>query len=427
MTTPTPAPAPSSGSARAVRYAYLVASVAGVLFFVMSVALLGMWPKQVLDAQVRTMAPARPLALTASERRGRTIYGREGCAYCHTQQVRYLHQDMHRFGAPTLAWETHADAPHLWGTRRIGPDLARESGVRSADWHFAHLFAPRTLVPDSVMPPYKHLFAGAADRPTGDGRDLVAYLETLGRERELAGPEGEAHAREACDCEGDAMMRMAFEAERINAHPARPRRDGDVPALPPLPAHDSDGFTRGRQLFAAECAGCHGLDGKGGPGADALLPRPTDLTEHRYSARGLARVLWNGRWGTAMPAWREHPAADLAGVAAVVRSLAPQAEEPPVPSHILALGLRVYAAHCVNCHGVSGDGRGTASAELATLPADLTAQQPSMNAALNALRSGIPGTQMAPWTDRLTAAEIIAVAAHVRTLYTGDATVTGTR
>ena len=177
-----------------VRYAYVVASVAGILFFAMSVALLGIWPSRVLQKQIDTMSPDHPLGLSASEQRGRRIYGREGCAYCHTQQVRYVDADMARFGAPTLAWETRFDYPHLWGTRRIGPDLAREAGSHPTDWHMQHLLAPRSIVADSVMPAYPWLFDGASDRPTQDARDLVAYLETLGRARELAGPEGEAKA-----------------------------------------------------------------------------------------------------------------------------------------------------------------------------------------------------------------------------------------
>jgi cytochrome c oxidase cbb3-type subunit 2 len=118
---------------RALRKAYLVASIAGVGFFAMSVALLGVWPGRVLDRQARAMAPERPLGPTASEARGRAVYGREGCAYCHTQQVRYVHADMMRFGAPTLAWETARDYPHLWGTRRIGPArrLALRASVRA--------------------------------------------------------------------------------------------------------------------------------------------------------------------------------------------------------------------------------------------------------------------------------------------------------
>jgi len=211
---------------RALRIAYVVAAVAGVAFFVMSVALLGVWPGRVLDRQVRAMSPERALGLTVSEERGRTIYGREGCAYCHTQQIRFVHADIRRFGAPTLAWETRFDFPHLWGTRRIGPDLARAGSVRTDDWHLAHLFAPRSVVTDSVMPSYKWLFDGTPDRPLQGARDLVAYLQSLGRARELAGPEGDARARERCDCAGDSMMQMAF-ASSLNTSAARTRNTSD--------------------------------------------------------------------------------------------------------------------------------------------------------------------------------------------------------
>ena len=164
---------------RVLRMSYLVASVAGVAFFALSVTLLGIWPSRVLEEQTRQMLPEHPLGLSASELRGRKIYSREGCAYCHTQQVRFVESDMQRFGAPTLAWETRLDYPHLWGTRRIGPDLARETGTHPQDWHFAHFFSPRAVVRDSVMPAYPSLFDGSPDRPTQDARDLVAYLQSL--------------------------------------------------------------------------------------------------------------------------------------------------------------------------------------------------------------------------------------------------------
>ena len=89
------------GSGRILRMSYVVASVGGVTFFVMSVALLAIWPGRTLQEQTRTMSPEHPLGLSVSEQRGREIYGREGCAYCHTQQIRYLQADMTRFGAPT--------------------------------------------------------------------------------------------------------------------------------------------------------------------------------------------------------------------------------------------------------------------------------------------------------------------------------------
>ena len=403
----------STRSGQSLRTAYLVAGVAGVGFFAMSVLLLGLWPGQVLRAQMERMTPGEPLALSASERRGRDIYAREGCAYCHTQQVRYLDADITRFGAPTLAWETRFDYPHLWGTRRIGPDLARVSGTRSADWHFVHLYSPRVLVPDSVMPAYRSLFEGSPDRPRQEARDLVAYLETLGRARELAGAEGEAFAREACNCPDDDMAALAFSVPSINASPARARREGEYPVLSP-----SRELDRGRALFAANCAGCHGARGAGdGPAAAALSPRPTNLAEHRYSSDRLAQVLWNGTAGTAMSAWRDRSPAELAALAAAVQGFSTVPPGDAAAADLLALGERVYQANCLQCHGANGDGRGTAAAELSVAPTDFRRQQPGLAAALRAMREGVAGTRMAVWTDRLAPGETLAVAHYVRAFY----------
>ncbi len=394
---------------------YLVACVAGVAFFVMSVVLLGVWPGRVLEQQSRAMAPAEPLALSASELRGRQVYGREGCAYCHTQQVRYLHADMTRFGTPTLAWETHSDYPHLWGTRRIGPDLARAGSTRSIDWQFAHLYAPRALVPDSVMPSYAALFDGSPLRPRQEARDLVAYLDSLGRARELAGPEGNARAQAACNCQGDEMAQMAF-AWPPNAHPARTRARGEAPALPLV-----TDVPRGRVLYARNCAGCHGATGNGdGPGAAALSPAPSNLSEHEYARSRIAQALWNGVAGTAMPAWRDHPPDDLAALIDAVQALSAIRDEPPPPQEALTLGARVFAANCVQCHGNEGGGDGSAAGELAVAPADFRAQRATLEVTLRALRTGVTGTKMAPWTGRLTEAELMAVAQFVRSLYQGD-------
>ena len=401
---------------RAVRKAYLVASVAGVLFFAMSVGLLGIWPRRVIEAQTAAMSPEHPLGLSDSALRGRAIYAREGCAYCHTQQIRYLHPDMARFGAPTLAWETRFDYPHLWGTRRIGPDLSRAAGTRSADWHYAHLFAPRSVVSLSVMPAYPALFDGAADRPRQEARDLLAYLESLGRARELAGPEGEAHAREACNCADDELRQMAF-AGPVNAHPAKARRRGGVPALAP-----SSDLARGQQLFGDHCASCHGATGAGdGPGASALRPRPANLIEHEYSNRRVAEALWHGVSGTAMPAWRDHPLNDVAALVAGVRALGAVRDEPALPAHLAELGARVYAANCAQCHGAEGDGRGSAADALPMAPTDFRAQRPTLNQSLQVLRNGVDGTPMAPWSGRLGADEMLAVAHYVRGFYDGGA------
>src|SRR4030088_3533177 len=125
--------------------------------------------------------------LTAPEQRGRVIYGREGCAYCHTQQIRSLAADVRRFGAPTEAWETKYDYPQLWGTRRIGPDLAREGAIRSADWQLAHLFNPRLTVVRSIMPGFPWMYDGTPDKPKPQALALVAYVQWLGQARAQSG------------------------------------------------------------------------------------------------------------------------------------------------------------------------------------------------------------------------------------------------
>jgi cbb3-type cytochrome oxidase cytochrome c subunit len=398
----------------ALRTAYLVTSIAGVAFFVMSVTLLGVWPGRVLERQVRMMSPEQPLELTASEARGRAIYGREGCAYCHTQQIRYVHADMRRFGAPTLAWETRFDYPHLWGTRRIGPDLARAGATRTDDWHFAHLFAPRSVVTDSVMPSYRWLFDEAPDRPSPEARDLVAYLQTLGRARELASPEGDRRARERCNCPDDNMAQMAF-AGPLNASPARTRR-GLAPSIVP----EVGNTDRGRRLYVANCASCHGPRGAGdGPGAAALLPTPSDLSAHEYTSARLAEVLWNGVDGTAMSAWRDLSRDDLAAVASFVQGLG-SPQDAQVPASLTALGAQVYSANCVQCHGPDGAGDGFAASELSIAPASFRTQRPSLGLSLRVVREGVRGTRMAAWTGRLGEAEIVAVAHYVRQFFQAE-------
>src|ERR1700730_3336108 len=99
-----------------VRFAHVVIFGAGVGFFALSFLVLAILPGRELEKSIEQVAPVTMPALTASEQRGRVVYGREGCAYCHTQQIRSLADDVRRFGAPTEAWETKYDYPQRWGT-----------------------------------------------------------------------------------------------------------------------------------------------------------------------------------------------------------------------------------------------------------------------------------------------------------------------
>ncbi len=265
------------------------------------------------------------------------------------------------------------------------------------------------------MPAYPSLFDGSADRPRQEARDLVAYLNTLGRARELAGPEGEAHARAACNCPNDEMAQMAFHAAALNANPARARRQGAAPQL----AATGD-LVRGQQLYLHNCASCHGLRGEAdGPGASALHPQPANLAGHEYTVDHLGQVLWNGVAGTSMQGWRDLSAHDLAAIAQVVRGFYVAQQEPVLPANIVDLGAQIYTANCVQCHGERGAGDGSAVGELSMSPADFRGARPSVAESLRALRNGVDGTPMAPWTERLNEAELSAVAYYVRNFFQG--------
>jgi cytochrome c oxidase cbb3-type subunit II len=174
------------------------AAVFGALSF-----LVALRPAIELDASTPLSLRAQSTAVA----RGRALYVGEGCGYCHSQLVRPIFVDA-AYGRPSDATD-YADAtPPLVGTERTGPDLANV-GIRqpSVMWNLLHLFNPRSMVPDSVMPGFPWYFdiVDRAQAPTGpnayvlvlgepflppgkvalpnrEALDLVAYLETLKQE-----------------------------------------------------------------------------------------------------------------------------------------------------------------------------------------------------------------------------------------------------
>ncbi len=102
--------------------------------------------------KVDGVRPYTPLELV-----GRNVYIREGCYTCHSQMIRSLRDEVERYGHYSLAAESMYDHPFQWGSKRIGPDLARVGGKYSDNWHVSHLTDPRSVVPESIMPPYAFL------------------------------------------------------------------------------------------------------------------------------------------------------------------------------------------------------------------------------------------------------------------------------
>ena len=104
---------------------------------------------------------------TGLELTGRDIYIREGCSGCHTQMVRTLRAETERYGDYTRMGEHIYDRPFLWGSKRTGPDLAREGVSRpSAIWHYSHFENPQKWVPGTIMPVYSWLCRDEMDLST---------------------------------------------------------------------------------------------------------------------------------------------------------------------------------------------------------------------------------------------------------------------
>jgi cytochrome c oxidase cbb3-type subunit 2 len=115
---------------------------------------------------------------TPLELRGRDIYQREGCYLCHSQMIRPFRDEKLRYGHYSLAAESQYDHPFQWGSKRTGPDLARVGGKYSNEWQVQHLTAPRSMVPESVMPTFPWLLETPLD--TSDIEDRMKALRKVG-------------------------------------------------------------------------------------------------------------------------------------------------------------------------------------------------------------------------------------------------------
>jgi len=176
--------------------------------------------------KVEGMRPYTPL-----EQAGRDIYVREGCYVCHSQMIRPFRDEVERYGHYSLAAESMYDHPFQWGSKRTGPDLARVGGRYSDEWHVQHMIDPRSVVPDSIMPPYS--FLAEQDLELGDPAARLTALSRVGvpysdKDIEMAMADLKAQADPEADA-GDLAER--YPKAQIRDYDGDPSRLTEMDAL----------------------------------------------------------------------------------------------------------------------------------------------------------------------------------------------------
>jgi cytochrome c oxidase cbb3-type subunit I/II len=133
-------------------------------------------PTLTVKSNIPTIASVK--SYTPLELQGRDLYIREGCVNCHSQTVRPFRSETERYGEYSKAGEFVYDHPFLWGSKRTGPDLAREGEKYGNAWQYNHLMDPRLMSPGSIMPNYDWLISQTLDTTTT--RSKINAMRTLG-------------------------------------------------------------------------------------------------------------------------------------------------------------------------------------------------------------------------------------------------------
>jgi cytochrome c oxidase cbb3-type subunit I/II len=136
-------------------------------------------PTFLVKSNIPTISSVKPY--TPLELHGRDIYVREGCYTCHSQMVRPFRSETARYGEYSKAGEFVYDHPFQWGSKRSGPDLAREgtgNNKKSNSWHYNHFDNPQALSTGSIMPAYSFLLDHELDTSTTGSK--INAMQTLG-------------------------------------------------------------------------------------------------------------------------------------------------------------------------------------------------------------------------------------------------------
>lgn len=308
---------------------------------------------------------------------GREVYTREGCWYCHSQFVRPVTGETRRWGPVSQSGESAFDTPHLFSTRRIGPDLTRVGLKYSDEWHLAHFWDPRMIVPDSIMPRFAQLFDIAGERVrVVDDDQGNRTLERTAASEALFDFDSQDRLNLTPNAEGLLFVPQRgkypiiltpndeFTGESVELVATTRELDGLIAYLQKLGMNrgkwrdlfapqrleasqvsiprSEEWIAYGKEVYERRCAGCHGVTGNGnGPAATFMYKfRPRDFTLGLYKFRltpsnsmptdgDLLRTITRGVRGTAMPTWHMLPEKDrLAAIQYIKHELSVDRSDP---------------------------------------------------------------------------------------------------
>ena len=447
-----------------------VAFLAGVVCYLIAFSVLVALPSILTDADENKVVGEDGVARdvhdrTPAQQEGRHVYEKQVCWHCHSDFVRPVNDEVARWGPVSQSGEYAFDLPHLFGTRRTGPDLHREGGLRIADWHFAHFANPRFTVPHSVMPGFTWLFYDrGGDLP--QAREVLALMDVNGDGMfsTSIGDAVDADAlRRALTARGKIYPEAAGETkeqkekrETANAltmdlyqHPAALDRFGLYP-----PSADTKSQTDDPMQWVERAEIGDGLltdyD---------LRPMPTDeaknivdFIDHQGTSIGKwRRPLYvtapvrvspfsgaddHPRRSPSMRVFgwkRDDPKAVKAAedaTAAYEKAVLAWNEKYPRLAERLGRGKELFTANCAGCHGEQGRGAGSAAQFMQIRPRDFTLAKykfrstpvgklPTDGDLYRSIFRGLPGTAMPPWKE-LADEQIWTLVDYVKTFYEGD-------
>lgn len=316
---------------------------------------------------------------TPAQAAGRETYIAEGCWYCHSQFVRPIAGESRRWGPVAQAGEYAFDLPHMFSTRRIGPDLSRVGLKYGDDWHLAHFWNPRMVVTDSIMPRFTQFFDGPYNQiniiEDADGnktleqtpqteklfdfsssqtilltpnRDGLTFIRETGKYPIIHTPNEEYTGNVVTLVAGSERLdNLIAYLQKLGTNRGKwrdlffPHRleinEMTIPRAEEL-------LSYGENVYQRRCIGCHGVNGDGnGPAATFLEVRPRNfqyaLFKFRVTPTGslptdgdLMRTLNRGVRGTAMPSFHMLPNKDrLAVIQYLKYELAVDRSDPDEP------------------------------------------------------------------------------------------------